>query len=71
MQLRNGKVLYSAGDLVSFLECGHATTLALADLQTPLPRAKDDESLQLIQDKGFAHESAYLSSLKSKYSRIV
>lgn len=66
MQKRGGEVLFSAGDVVAFLECEHATTLALTDLETPLPRAEDDASLELIQQKGFAHEAGFLSSLKSK-----
>ena len=65
MQKRGGEVLFSAGDVVAFLECGHATTLALTDLDTPLARAKDDASLELVQNKGFAHESDYLASLKA------
>ena len=38
MQKRHGKKLFSAGDIVSFLECEHATTLALMDLDERLPR---------------------------------
>ena len=70
MQKRSGKTLFSAGDVVAFLECEHATTLALQDLETPLPRAEDDEQLELIQNKGFAHESGYLESLKATGLRI-
>src|SRR5436853_4415314 len=70
MQKRDGGILFSAGDVVAFLECEHATTLALTDLETPLPRAEDDESLELIQQKGFAHEAAFLSSLKKKHLRV-
>ncbi|HEY7238343.1 MAG TPA: TM0106 family RecB-like putative nuclease, partial [Burkholderiales bacterium] len=65
-----GGPLFSAGDLVAFLECEHATTLALQDLATPLARAEDDASLQLIQDKGFAHEASYLNQVKSDGKRI-
>jgi len=61
-----GGPLFSAGDLVAFLECEHATTLALQDQATPLVRAEDDESLQLIQDKGFSHEASFLDSLKKQ-----
>ena len=70
MQKREGQLLFSAGDLVAFLECEHAITLALQDLETPLPRAQDDESLELIQGKGFAHEKAYLDALKGKGLRV-
>src|SRR4026207_337728 len=70
MQKRNGTTFFSAGDLLAFLACEHSTTLALQDLEMPLARAKDDESLQLIQDKGFAHESTYLASLKAQGLRV-
>jgi predicted RecB family nuclease len=70
MQTRGSKTLFSATDLVGFLECEHLTTLALTDLVTPLPHAEDDESAVLLQDKGFAHESAFLASLKAKGLRV-
>ena len=70
MQRREGKTLFSAGDIVGFLECEHATTLALQDLETPLARAKDDDALRLIQDKGFAHEADFLSGLKKQGLRV-
>ena len=70
MQEQDGQTLFSAGDLVAFLECEHATTLALQDQAAPLPRAEDDESLQLIQDKGFAHEAAFLEKLRKQKARI-
>jgi uncharacterized protein len=70
VQRQQGSTLFSAGDLVAFLECEHATTLALQDLATPLARAQDDESLQLIQDKGLSHEKGYLEHLQARGSRI-
>ena len=70
LQTQNGKPLFSAGDVASFLECAHAATLALQDLETPLPRAQDDESLELIQQKGFAHEAAFLSSVRKSGLRV-
>lgn len=70
MQRRGSEILYSAGDVVAFLECQHATTLSLIDLDTPLKRADDDASLELIQNKGFAHEAGFLDSLKAKKLRV-
>src|SRR5436853_3325311 len=70
MQKRDGGILFSAGDVVAFLECEHAPTLALTDLETPLPRAEDDESLELIQQKGFAHEKSFLESIKTRGFRV-
>jgi predicted RecB family nuclease len=66
MQKRGSEILYSAGDVVAFLECEHATTLSLINLDTPLKRAEDDASLELIQNRGFAHEAGFLELLKAK-----
>lgn len=63
MQKINGKTLYSASDLVNFLECEHLTTLDLANLETPLPKAEDDEQSKLIKKKGLEHEGKYLHGL--------
>ena len=70
MQRQHGSTLFSAGDLVAFLECEHATTLALQDLATPPARAQDDESLELIQQNGFGHEKGFLSQLRDRGFRI-
>jgi hypothetical protein len=55
MQKRDGKILFSASDLVNYLECEHLTALDLRDLETPLPRAAADDQARLIQEKGYAH----------------
>lgn len=65
MQVRAGTRLYSAGDIVGYLECRHLTSLSLKDLDSRLPRASDDDSAKLVQDMGFAHEGAYLEALKA------
>jgi uncharacterized protein len=71
MQIHNGTRLYSATDLVGFLECEHLTTLSLQDLVERLPRAVDDESATLVQQKGIEHESNYLNALKASPLRVV
>jgi len=70
MQIRDGSTLFSATDLVGFLECEHLTTLALVDLVTPLARAEDDEAAVLVQQRGYAHEKAFLAGLKAGGLRI-
>lgn len=62
-----GEVLYSASDLVNFLDCEHITTLDLLDLETPLPKSEDDDEARLVQAKGQLHEAAYLQHLKAKH----
>ncbi|MDO9225269.1 MAG: TM0106 family RecB-like putative nuclease [Pseudomonadota bacterium] len=71
MQRTGGKLTASASDLVGFLACPHKTTLDLVNLDTPLERAAPDEQVELIQDKGFAHESAYLETLREGGGRLV
>lgn len=71
MHKRDNVISCSASDLVAFLECPHRITLDLLDLDTPQQRAAPDEQVELIQDKGFAHEADYLSTLRAAYGRVV
>jgi uncharacterized protein len=66
MQKLNGSILYSASDLVAFLGCEHSITLALRNLETPLPQAEDDASARLVMDKGMAHERAVLEGFRAQ-----
>lgn len=70
MHKSNSGVIYSASDLVSFLECEHSTTLDRLDLETPLPRAPDDDESVLLQGKGLAHEKRYLEQLKARHRTV-
>ena len=71
MHKRNDAIIYSASDLVAFLECSHLTTLNLTNFDTPLTRAAPDEQVELLQDKGFAHEASYLESLRASGGHLV
>jgi len=71
MHKRDEAITYSASDLVAFLECHHRTALDLIDLDTPLERSAPGEQVELIQDKGFAHESGYLDALRAGGGRLV
>jgi len=68
MQNVNGQILFSASDVVNFLECEHLTSLDLINLETPLPQTEDDEETRLFQSKGIAHEAAYFDRLKEQSS---
>ncbi len=61
----SGKKLYSATDIVNFLECEHLTTLDIQNLDEKLLKAPVDEQAKLIQDKGLAHEAEYVKKLQS------
>ena len=71
MHKRAQGITFSASDLVGYLECPHRTTRDLIDLDTPLERAAPDEQVELIQDKGFAHEAQYLDSLQAQGIEVV
>jgi hypothetical protein len=64
MQKRGSQILYSATDITNFLVCEYVSTLDRQNLETPLPRAEDEEEALLLQSKGIAHEKAYLEHLK-------
>jgi uncharacterized protein len=68
MQKKSGSYLFSASDIVSFLECEHSTTLALQNFETPLEKAPEDPQLKLIQEKGLDHEAAYFEKLTASRS---
>jgi hypothetical protein len=71
VQKRDEEILYSASDLVNYLECEHLTALDLIDLETPLPKTKDSDQAKLIQDKGYAHEADFLAVLKARHSSLI
>lgn len=71
MQKTGDRLLFSASDLVGFLECEHLTTLDRLNLESPLPAAQEDEQLELIQQKGLDHERAYLERLRAGGARMV
>ena len=71
MQKRGELVLYSASDVVNYIECEHLTTLDLVNLVAPLAKTEDDDQAKLIQAKGFAHEANFLKSLKELHSTVV
>ncbi|OQX06710.1 MAG: nuclease [Desulfobulbaceae bacterium A2] len=71
MQNVNGKILYSASDVINFLECEHLTALDVIDLDTPLPRTQDDAMAQLTQQRGMAHENQFVEVLRQRHGDIV
>ncbi|MBI5429479.1 MAG: TM0106 family RecB-like putative nuclease [Nitrosomonadales bacterium] len=71
MQKRGEEILYSASDIVNYIECEHLTTLDLIDLETPLQKTNDSEQAQLIQAKGYAHEADFLEQLKARHSSLI
>lgn len=64
MQNIDGNPVYSASDLVGFLECEHLTTLERAVFVTDLERPSlVDPELEVLQRRGIEHEHRYLAHL--------
>lgn len=63
-------IVYSASDLVAFLECEHSTTIDLLDLEKPIVRAEDDDESSLLHEKGLSHERQYFERLRSQHTTI-
>lgn len=61
-----GSRLYSASDLINFLGCAHATSLDLRQLIAPVALPPDGDQEVLLQEKGMAHERAYLEQLRAE-----
>jgi predicted RecB family nuclease len=64
----DGTVVVSATDLVGFLECGHLTALELGRLdgRWDKPHQRQDPEVVLLQERGDAHELAYLARLREE-----
>ncbi len=60
----HGQLLYSPSDLITFLECRHASFLDVQHLANPLRKKETTEIQKLLQRRGIEHEQAYLQSLK-------
>jgi len=66
-----GTFLYSASDVVHFLDCEHLTSLDLRAFAEDLPKTKDDEQAILIQEKGLSHESAVVEKLRAQHASFI
>lgn len=74
MKRHNGKRLYSATDVVGYLECDFLTALdlrALDDAQLAAQRCASDESAELFARRGDQHESSYLDALRANGKSVV
>ncbi|NCV88430.1 MAG: TM0106 family RecB-like putative nuclease, partial [Oxalobacteraceae bacterium] len=71
MQKIDDQIIFSASDLVHFMECRHLSTLDRLDLEVPMERAADSEEAELIQNRGYAHEKAYLQQAIQQASSYI
>ena len=66
MEIVGDRLVYSATDLVGFLECGHLTNLERAVASGRLDRPdRNDPVLDRIAQRGLQHEERFLESLLS------
>ena len=72
MQIVDGNLVYSATDLVGFLECGHLTSLERAAVSGHLERpVREDPVLDRITQRGQLHEERFLESLEADGVEVV
>jgi predicted RecB family nuclease len=63
-RLEDGRTVYSATDLVGFLECENLTVLERASLEGMVERpVRDDPELAILQERGLEHERRFLAYL--------
>src|SRR5215475_11133858 len=72
MRVQQGTVTLSATDLANHLSCRHLTALdfRLANGEIAEP-SWDNPHLDVLQQRGFIHEKAYVESLRSKGLSII
>jgi predicted RecB family nuclease len=71
-QLEDGRTVYSASDLVGFLECEHLTVLEGAALERLVERPiRDDPELAILQERGIEHEKRFLAYLRELGHEVV
>jgi predicted RecB family nuclease len=71
MQLIDGQRVFSATDLVGFLACEHLTGLELAAAAGLVKRpARADPELDVLQERGLAHEQRYLADLEAAGRKV-
>jgi predicted RecB family nuclease len=69
----DGTIIVSATDLVGYLACDHLAALELGRIEGlwERPPRREDPTVQLLQDRGDAHELAYLERLRARSLSVV
>jgi predicted RecB family nuclease len=67
VQVHGDTIVVSASDLVGYLACDHLATLELGRAQGlwEKPPRREDPELELLQERGLEHETAYLDRLRA------
>jgi uncharacterized protein len=68
----HGQLVVSPSDLVAFLECRHLTQLQRKATEGRLPKPdRPDEQLEVIQQRGIAHEQSWRQRLEQAGLQVV
>src|SRR6266487_1796110 len=71
-RLEDGRTVFSATDLVGFLECEHLSVLERAALDGAVERpSREDPELAILQERGLEHEQRFLAYLRELGHEIV
>jgi uncharacterized protein len=70
---RDGTIVVSATDLVGFLACDHLTTQELGAVAGlwDRPHEREDPEVRLLQERGEAHEQAFLDRQRAEGRSVV
>jgi uncharacterized protein len=72
MRIENDSAVLAATDLSNFLGCGHRTGLDLAVAFGAIPAPPImDAALRLLQERGLAHEQAYIQHLRDQGLQVI
>ena len=69
----DGTIIVSATDLVGYLACDHLSTLELGRVEGrwEKPPRRADPTVQLMQDRGDAHEASHLAKLRAQGRSVI
>ena len=72
MKIDKQQLQVSASDLAKHLACRHLTSLDLRAARGEIDRPyRHDPALEVLQERGFRHEAAYLAYLKDRGHTVV
>ena len=67
----DNQFVFSATDIVNFLECEHLIFLDLLHLEKPMEKTEDSATAQAAQKKGLQHEREYADQLKQQHKSFI
>jgi predicted RecB family nuclease len=67
----DNQFVFSATDIVNFIECEHLTFLDLLHLENPMEKTEDSATAQAAQKKGLQHEREYAEQLKQQHKSFI